>query len=456
MRIIWCIIAFVLMPFVSLADGRLSQVVVDEISTSVVRVIADARDGKNRVASGFVWPSRDYIVTSLHVVAGDDTIQVEYQELNGTVSVYEAHIERVSLAADLALLRVVSAPERPALSISAAPNSGFLWVVGFPLGLKEQWLRQLQKSDQQTVPISTVLTRNEQDQLQRLGFPSIDQPIFRVNGSLQPGDSGAPVVDHEGNLVGIGAGGLKGGVANLAWITPAGVLTDLQTSGDAQPDVSPSLMVALQNLFVYSRSRNPTSTASTSSGFRTGFELPARDSGVLRDFVPVEPRFAPCLALSSSFTEWTRVQDAHSGRFALALNPQGNPVTRTTNTNYCRTPTLVVSAAELDLAFDTRGGSRLSVSYFSRSRSNPRMADVHNCDSGLNFYVTRDEGNWEHFGAICGKHISEGQDWREVRMDIPVEGASQMRMGFTYELQNSESADPDAIFLIDDFSIEVR
>ena len=169
-----------------------------------------------------------------------------------------------------------------------------------------------------------------------------------------------------------------------------------------------------------------------------------------------DPVFAACLPLSSSFISWARVPDAHSGRYALSLNPEGNPRTGRVQTNYCNSPSLAISAAILDAVFETGGRAGLEVSYFRKTTSNPRPNHIHNCDSSMTIYVSRDSGAWETFSAQCGQFRDESDGWQEMRLTIPANGAETMQLGFTYELQNSEVLDAAAVYLIDDFEVHVQ
>lgn len=196
--------------------------------------------------------------------------------------------------------------------------------------------------------------------------------------------------------------------------------------------------------------------ANTVKAYQSSFELygqpGARGSNV---FAAADTTFAPYVPINEAFSAPTRSNESHTGRYSLDFTPEGNPVVRPTKVAYAIGATVAVSAGVLDVTFDVSEAKALNVAFFARSSSNPRPSSVHNCDSALAIYVRRDDGPWEHFTSQCGSHKSESRDWGEHRYIIPANGAATMQLAFVYQLQNSEIADPDARFLVDDLDVRV-
>jgi hypothetical protein len=56
--------------------------------------------------------------------------------------------------------------------------------------------------------------------------------VVRINGSLLPGDSGAPLIDWRGQVAGIGDGGLERGTVGLGWATQPQYVNQLRNSDE--------------------------------------------------------------------------------------------------------------------------------------------------------------------------------------------------------------------------------
>lgn len=430
--------------------------VVPHAKQMIVRVVADEDQTKKRVASGFLWPDKRHVVTALHVVAGDDNVTVQYALESGKIDPHNARIERVLLNADLALLAVDEPLDRVPGSVheSTDANPDQVWVLGYPLGIPEAWSRPLTIANIAPSNLRSVLEEEDRTALEDLGFPSLNLSVVMLAGDLVPGDSGAPIIDAKGEIIAIGSGGLKSGTLGLGWAMSSARLNDLLNSTDTAPVGTEDFLGRLRSMFVYSAAAARSSSTGIRS-FHTSFEAEGA-AGSINYFIPVEPIFEVCSPLSSAFTTWQRNTDANSGRYSVSLNPEGNPPTSVTRTNYCQSPSVAVSAAVLDPVFDTSGSRGLAISYFRKTRSNPRPKDVHNCDSALNIYVSRDKGPWDTYSAMCGQFGPESDGWQEMRLEIPAEGADTMRLGFEYQVQNVAQGDPNAFYLIDDFDVRVQ
>lgn len=452
------VLAFALCHASAVAIAQdLDITVAQQLKQMTVRVLTtDAGQPERRVGSGFIWPDSGHVVTALHVVAGGENIQLEYAE-GSKYEVRSATVERVLKAADLALLKVENPIDRVPASIGNATGRD-RWVVGFPLGLADKWGRRLRMSEIAPSILQGMLEEDPRNALKLLGFPDQDISITSLEGDLVPGDSGAPIVDASGRVAAVGNGGLRGGTIGLGWAVPEDWLTKLLSSNEANPTLTPAQWAVLRNQFLYgSRGRLSDSGKGGIKHFASSFEVlgNAQNGELVPGFVASEPVFGTCLPLSSYFTAWKISPKPHTGRHAINLIPEGNPATERTSTTTCNSPTLSVSAGILDKNFNTDGASNLRLAYYRLSTSNPRPAKVHNCDSSMDIYVKRDERDWEHYSSMCGEYKSEGGMWDLMDLKIPTFGASEMQLGFLYQVQNVQEPDPSAVYLLDDLDVLV-
>jgi len=159
--------------------------------------------------SGVVHSADGYIVTNNHVVEDAVTIRVVFQD--GTT--YEAEKVGGDVESDLAVLRI-EAEDLPAVRYAEAEAirpGQFAVAVGMPMGLDysvtvghvsalgrggiypQEMLMQMQQSGLATAPI---------------------QNFIQTDASINPGNSGGPLVDLQGQVMGINTivqGGIGGG-----------------------------------------------------------------------------------------------------------------------------------------------------------------------------------------------------------------------------------------------------
>jgi Trypsin-like peptidase domain len=210
---------------------------------SLVKVAAVCGDQKSlRVASGFVWGEQHQIVTNLHVIVGCTMpVSVLYfvPDPNGggmSQTVRAATVASVLRAADLVLLTVDKPPDAPSLQVatqSPVPEDE-VQAFGFPLGIQAPVNTRLQVTFANDLfpQLSSTLDDAAREQLTKLQFPDLKSEVLHLSGPLQPGDSGAPVVNTAGEVVGIGSGGLQQGAASISWAMRARYLTELASSKD--------------------------------------------------------------------------------------------------------------------------------------------------------------------------------------------------------------------------------
>jgi serine protease Do len=177
---------------------------------------------RQAVGSGVIVDPEGYIVTNAHVVNGAERIEVIVPPRIAATSLleaaqdnqgksYQARIVGVTREIDLAVIKI-EAQAMPALSIrdsNPPPRQGeMVFAFGSPEGLRN------------TVTMGVVSAVARQ--------PDPDSPLVYVQTDtpINPGNSGGPLVDADGQLVGINTFILStsGGNQGLGFAIPAGVV----------------------------------------------------------------------------------------------------------------------------------------------------------------------------------------------------------------------------------------
>lgn len=163
-----------------------SQTVADA-GQSVVQVYGTAaKCAQNQTGSGFV-AQPGTVVTNAHVVAGVDQPVVETRDGRA----YPARTMQYDAASDLAVLRVPDLPEAP-LSINETVSQGeAVSFAGYPLG-GPYTLRAATVQGQAVAPVQNVTTGETQT-----------RSIIQIAGKVEQGNSGGPLLDADGHVVGV-------------------------------------------------------------------------------------------------------------------------------------------------------------------------------------------------------------------------------------------------------------
>jgi S1-C subfamily serine protease len=154
---------------------------------STVRVVAQGCAGVVQEGSGFVV-APDLVVTNAHVVAGTTQISVDY----GSIRAVEASPVYFDPNFDLAVLRA-NVPEPPLrLDPRYVSRGTKATVLGYPGGetfLNAQPAGVLMLFD----PVSTNI----------YGTTSVQRQIYEIRALVRPGNSGGPLVESGGTVIGI-------------------------------------------------------------------------------------------------------------------------------------------------------------------------------------------------------------------------------------------------------------
>ena len=173
-------------------DGDPASALLDAYSQAVIRVVervtpavAHVRRGRGG-GSGLVIAPDGYVLTNAHVVDGADEVEVVFAE----GATYRAPVVGVDAATDLALVRVLG-PSLPAAELGDSDRlrvGQLVIAIGDPLGLQSTV----------TTGVVSALGRSL-----RAKDGRIIENVIQTDAALNPGNSGGPLVDTHGKVVGV-------------------------------------------------------------------------------------------------------------------------------------------------------------------------------------------------------------------------------------------------------------
>jgi len=170
----------------------LSVAVYEHVAPSVVQVVARGSGKDPNTGAGVIVDDMANILTSLHIIEGSNDVKVTFND--GTVSPVEI-VARLP-DRDIAVLRALAPPDQ--FQPATLGNPGRLsigdhaFVIGHPFGLTGSY----------STGVISGLNRS-------MTAPGLPQPItglIQFDAAVNPGSSGGPLVDANGDVVGIVTG----------------------------------------------------------------------------------------------------------------------------------------------------------------------------------------------------------------------------------------------------------
>ena len=187
------------------------------------------------IQTGFRLQGTNGIITALHGVVGGDN----FKALNKFGKIYiNLELVEVDVDRDLALLRndeLLKSDEGLQPSEKSVTAGQLLWGFGYPLAIKEVYKRRIHAGDPVTKQLDKLIPVDTSgNALRKRGSPNKLIDVLNVEGSLSPGESGAPVLNADNQVVGIVDGGLRNAGINwaiplktISWASPRLVEDDL-------------------------------------------------------------------------------------------------------------------------------------------------------------------------------------------------------------------------------------
>ena len=180
---------------------------VEDAAQSVVQVVATGGSGYGSGGSGWV-AAPDLVVTNAHVVAGSDRVAVRQE---GAWRGYEAEVVSVDPGNDVAVL-AVDGLGLTALP-SAAPEPGEpVAILGYPYG------GPLDAEPGRVGGTSRAITGDA------YGNGPVSRYVTSIRGEANPGNSGGPAVNREGEVVGTIFA--SAGYGDVAYAIPPSVVAE--------------------------------------------------------------------------------------------------------------------------------------------------------------------------------------------------------------------------------------
>jgi serine protease Do len=166
-----------------------SRLVAKRVEPSVVSIVRPGARGLDGQGSGVIVDKSGFIVTNWHVVEGARTVQVRLSDRR----VADAAVVGDDAMSDLALLKI----DLPNLIPAEWGDSDKLevgdlvWAIGSPFGLER------------TLTFGIVSAKSRRSGSRLTGSPY--QEYLQTDAAVNPGNSGGPLVNIEGQVVGINA-----------------------------------------------------------------------------------------------------------------------------------------------------------------------------------------------------------------------------------------------------------
>jgi len=204
---ILCVAGLLFVPFIRVESQDLLPDLVRRIKPSAVAIETfDSRGEKLSRGSGF-FIAVDRVVTNRHVI--DNAFRAEVHSYNGSVYPVRGVIA-VDAEGDLALLRVEAPPNqvRPLLLDKTSPQEGeSVVVIGNPFGLEGS--------------VTNGIVSAVRD------IPTFGR-IIQITAPISPGSSGSPVVNMQGQVIGVATLQITGG-QSVNFAIPSERISQLQS-----------------------------------------------------------------------------------------------------------------------------------------------------------------------------------------------------------------------------------
>jgi hypothetical protein len=176
---------------------------------------------KAAIQTGFRLQGTKGLITTLHGVSEGEV----FSALNESGDVLnDLRVASADIDDDLALLQCDQLAGRPAEGLpggGSEPVAGAkLSVWGHPIGIN-LYLKTGQSGSPPFKMLSQLIPPSSSQTFNSRGSPAVTIRVLNIEGSLVPGDSGAPVLDGQGRVVAILDGGLLGGAAGISWGIPS-------------------------------------------------------------------------------------------------------------------------------------------------------------------------------------------------------------------------------------------
>jgi len=193
-----------------------------------------------QMGSGFIISDDGLVVTNQHVV-GNNPTEIMISTMDG--STYRAELLGSDELTDIALLKIQSDDPFPFIEFSNSDSvrvGEWAIALGNPFGLFED--------GQPTVTVGVVSARNR-DFRPDPSNPRVYMDMIQTDASINRGNSGGPLLNSEGEVIGINTfiytGGTGGGFVGLGFAIPSNridrIISQLLSRGSVVLDYNPGM-----------------------------------------------------------------------------------------------------------------------------------------------------------------------------------------------------------------------
>lgn len=171
----------------------------------------------SRAQTGFRLRGQRGIVTALHGVV--DCSFITARQGDGGQALRGLTIALADVRHDVALLRSPALKDDAGFEMAATLPGGSsrVWVLGHPSNIPGLHSMELSVPSPAVRLLGDLVPPDLFMALQKRGSPSVATRVISLNGDLQPGHSGAPILDASRKVVGVANGGLAGGTVGIGW-----------------------------------------------------------------------------------------------------------------------------------------------------------------------------------------------------------------------------------------------
>ena len=191
---------------------RTMEQVIDATTPLVMRIESVSCDGSYSSGSGFLV-APDLVATVAHVVEDARTLSVRSPKNGkGPYVVSRGAVIGIDPEADLALVQLkydMSRGSKLSFSRAEVQDQDEIVVIGYPLGLSQAAVQGTITATDQDASVAS----GDGDETLEL------QGLVRHNADTSGGDSGGPVINSAGEVIGLHESGVKGEA--LGWAVPA-------------------------------------------------------------------------------------------------------------------------------------------------------------------------------------------------------------------------------------------
>ncbi len=168
------------------------------------------------IGSGFIFDKTGYILTNEHVVHNADVVQVTVQD---TDKPYEAKVLGTSYELDLAVLKIEGNDSFPSIPLANSDNTEvgeWLVAIGNPQGFDHTVTAGVLSSKERGITIAGENGEKDREY----------EHLLQTDASINPGNSGGPLLNLNGEVVGINVA-VSSDAQGIGFAIPTSTITEV-------------------------------------------------------------------------------------------------------------------------------------------------------------------------------------------------------------------------------------